>query len=174
MMGASVRRHPEQNSCSGARDLPCQGNLEEVPRPPGKSAGFRDDRKIKAAITVTWRTPMHDNPGRVAGLWYLLIVLMGPLRLIYIPSKLFVKGNASATVSNIASHQFLLRTGIVSDLIASVALVLLVFAFYGLLRGVDPGLAVQVVIFGGIMPALLSLVGVVYDMAALTIAQGVD
>src|SRR5215831_17823184 len=121
-----------------------------------------------------WRTPMHDNPGRVAGLWYLLIVLLGPLRLIYIPSKLFVKGNAAATVSNIASHQFLFRTGIVSDLIASVALVLLVFAFYGLLRGVDPGLAVQVVIFGGIMPALLSLVGVVYDMAALTIAQGVD
>ena len=28
------------------------------------------------------------NPGRVAGLWYLLLVLVGPLRLIYIPTKL--------------------------------------------------------------------------------------
>jgi Domain of unknown function (DUF4386) len=52
---------------------------------------------------------MQDNPGRVAGLWYLLIVLIGPLRLIYIPTKLFVKGNATATVSNISAHQWLFR-----------------------------------------------------------------
>ena len=37
------------------------------------------------------------NPGRVAGLLYLLL-LAGPLRLLYIPSKLFVHGNATATV----------------------------------------------------------------------------
>src|SRR5258706_57751 len=30
------------------------------------------------------------NPGRVAGLWYLLLVLSGPIRLIYIPNMLFV------------------------------------------------------------------------------------
>ena len=50
---------------------------------------------------------MNDNPGRVAGLLYLLIVLLGPLRLIYIPSKLFVKGNAAATVANIGAHEWL-------------------------------------------------------------------
>src|SRR5215831_14630314 len=91
-----------------------------------------------------WRTPMHDNPGRVAGLWYLLIVLVGPLRLIYIPSKLFVRGNAAATVANIAAHQWLFRAGIVSDLIGGVVLVLLVLALYRLFRGVDQNLAVQV------------------------------
>ena len=52
------------------------------------------------------------NPGRVAGLWYLSLVLLGPLRLIYIPSKLFVTGNAAATVSNIAAHEMLFRLGI--------------------------------------------------------------
>src|SRR5205823_1836184 len=36
------------------------------------------------------------NPGRVAGLWYLLFVLGGPLRRIYIPNKLFVHGDAAA------------------------------------------------------------------------------
>ena len=35
------------------------------------------------------------NPGRVAGLWYLLLVLFGPLRLMYIPNKLFVRGEAT-------------------------------------------------------------------------------
>jgi len=117
---------------------------------------------------------MHDNPGRVAGLWYLLIVLMGPLRLIYIPSKLFVKGNASATVADIAAHQWLFRAGIVSDLIGGVVLVLLVLAFYRLFRGVDQNLAVQVVIFGGIMPALLYFISVVGDIAALAITRGID
>jgi hypothetical protein len=117
---------------------------------------------------------MRDNPGRVAGLWYLLIVLLGPLRLIYIPSKLFVKGNATATVSNIAGHQWLFRAGIVSDLIGGVFLVLLTLAFYRLFRGVNQSLAVQVVIFGGIMPALLYLISVVGDIAALAIARGID
>lgn len=115
---------------------------------------------------------MHDNPGRVAGLWYLLIVLMGPLRLIYIPSTLFVKGNAAATVANIAAHQALFRAGIVADLISSVVLVLLVLAFYRLFRGVDQDLAVEVVIFGGIMPALLYFVGVASDIAALAMVRG--
>ena len=117
---------------------------------------------------------MHENPGRVAGLWYLLIVLLGPLRLIYIPSKLFVKGNAAATVTNIGAHQWLFRAGIVSDLIGGVVLVFLVLAFYRLFRGVDQNLAVQVVIFGGIMPGLLYFISVVGDIAALAIARGID
>jgi hypothetical protein len=44
------------------------------------------------------------NPGRVAGLWYLLLVILGPLRLIYIPTKLFVHGNPTATVANIVAN----------------------------------------------------------------------
>ncbi len=43
------------------------------------------------------------NPGRVAGLWYLALTILGPLRLIYIPGKPFVSGNAAATVDNIAA-----------------------------------------------------------------------
>jgi hypothetical protein len=53
------------------------------------------------------------NPGRVAGFWYLLLCVIGPLRLIYIPSKLFVPGNATATVNNIAAHGWLFRFGMV-------------------------------------------------------------
>jgi hypothetical protein len=114
------------------------------------------------------------NPGRVAGFWYLLLVLIGPLRLIYIPTKLFVHGNASATVDNIAAHEWLFRFGIVSELVDGVILILLVLAFYRLFKGVDQNLAVQVVIFGGVMPALLGFVGVVSDAAALMIVRGGD
>jgi hypothetical protein len=114
------------------------------------------------------------NSGRVAGFWYLLLVLLGPVRLIYIPTKLFVRGNASATASNIAGHEWLFRIGIVSDLACAVILIFLVLSFYRLFKGVDQDLAVQVVIFGGVMPSVIDIVGVVSDSAALMIVRGGD
>lgn len=115
-----------------------------------------------------------QNPGRVAGLWYLLLIVVGPLRLIYIPSTLFVHGNASATINNIAAHEWLFRIGIVSDLACGVILIFLVIALYRLFRGVDQNLAILVVIFGGVMPALINFVGVVSDAATLMIMRGGD
>jgi Domain of unknown function (DUF4386) len=112
------------------------------------------------------------NPGRVAGLWYLLLVLLGPLRLIYIPSKLFVPEDATATANNIAAHELLFRFGMAGDLVGAVILILMVMAFYRLFKGVDQYLAVLVVIFGGVMPALLFLVNVVSDAGALMVARG--
>jgi Domain of unknown function (DUF4386) len=114
------------------------------------------------------------NPGRIAGLWYLLLCLIGPLRLMYIPGKLFVHGNATATASNIAAHQWLFRLGIVGDLACALILIFLTLAFYRLFRGVDQYLAILVVIFGGIMPALINFVGVVSDAATLTLVRGAD
>jgi hypothetical protein len=114
------------------------------------------------------------NPGRVAGFWYLLLVLIGPLRLIYIPSKLFVSGNATATVNNIAAHEWLFRFGIVGDLVCAVILIFLVLAFYRLFKSVDHDLAVLVVIFGGVMPAIINFVNVVSDSSALMVVRGPD
>ena len=112
------------------------------------------------------------NPGRVAGLWYLLLCVVGPVRLIYIPNKLFVHGDASATANNIAAHEWLFRVGIVSDLLGAVILIFLVIAFYRLFAGVDRNLAVLVIILGGVMPALINFVGVVSDAGALMAARG--
>jgi hypothetical protein len=114
------------------------------------------------------------NPGRVAGIWYLLLTLIGPLRLIYIPDKLFVAGNATATANNIAAHEWLFRFGILGDLACAVILIFLVLAFYKLFKGVDQNLAIQVVIFGGVMPAVIDFVSVVNDAAALMIVRGAE
>jgi hypothetical protein len=114
------------------------------------------------------------NPGRVAGFWYLLLVILGPLRLVYIPDKLFVAGNAAATASNIAAHEWLFRFGIVADLLGAVVLMFLTLALYRLFSGVDRNLAIQVVIFGGVMPALIYFVGVVSDFGALICIRGAD
>jgi hypothetical protein len=110
----------------------------------------------------------------VAGLWYLLLTVIGPLRLIYIPSKLIVDGNAAATVNNIAAHERLFRFGIVADLAGAVVLIFLVLAFYRLFKGVDQNLAALVVIFGGVMPAVINFVSVVGDLGALMAVRGGD
>lgn len=114
------------------------------------------------------------NPGRVAGLWYLLLILLGPLRLLYIPSKLFVSEDAAATVNNIANNEMLFRLGMASDLVCAVLLVLLTLAFYRLFKATDRYCAVLVVILGGVMPATLNFMCVATDATALGIIKGAD
>src|SRR6266849_9779934 len=114
------------------------------------------------------------NPGRVAGFLYLLLVVMAPFRLIYIPSTLFVRGNATATANNIAAHEWLFRLGIVSDLLCGTILIFLVLALYRLLKGVDQNHAVLVVIIGGLIPATIDFLNVLNDAAALMLVRGAD
>ena len=99
------------------------------------------------------------NPGRRAGLYYLLL-LGAPLRLIYIPAKLIVPGDAATTANNIATHETLFRLGMLADLFTGVAVIFVTLAFYDLFKDVDRRLAVLVVILGGVLPAALYFVNV--------------
>jgi hypothetical protein len=85
-----------------------------------------------------------------------------------------VPGNATATVNNIAAHEWLFRFGIVGDLVCAVILIFLVLALYRLFKGVDQYLAVLVVILGGVMPVLIYFVNVVSDAGALMVVRGAD
>jgi hypothetical protein len=116
----------------------------------------------------------NTNPGRIAGFLYLLLVVAAPLRLIYIPSKLFVHGNAAATADNIAAHELLFRLGIVTDLFCGTVLIFVVLALYRLLKGVDQNQAVLMVIIGGVLPATIDFLNVLNDAAALMLVRGAD
>lgn len=120
------------------------------------------------------REALISKPGRVAGLWYLLLILIGPLRLVYIPNKLFDYDHPAATVNNIAAHELLFRVGIIANLAGAVVLIFLTLALYRMFAGVDRDLSVQVVIFGGVMPAVIYFVDVVSDFAGLIVAGGAD
>ena len=115
---------------------------------------------------------LSRNPGRVAGVWYLLLILLGPLRLIYIPSRLFVHGDATATINNIISHEPLFRAGMASDLVCAVILVFLTLAFHRLFKDAGRYAALLVVILGGVMPATISFISVGTDATALSVAHG--
>ncbi len=113
------------------------------------------------------------NPGRVAGFLYLLL-LAAHLRLVYIPSKLIVTGNATATANNIAAHELLFRFGIVADLFTGVMALFLTLALYRLLKGVDQGLAVLMVILGSLMVTPIYFLNTLNDAAALLLVRGAD
>ena len=117
-------------------------------------------------------TSLSKN-ARVAGLLYILSSLFSVVRLIYIPSALFVHGNASATANNIASQELLFRLGIVSYLLCNILWVFVILALFRLLKGVDQALAVLMVILG-LMVTPISFVNTVNDVVALLFARGTD
>lgn len=76
-----------------------------------------------------------NGQARTAGWLYLLLVIPGPFVLIYLPSKLIVRGDAAA--ANLLPHETLFRFGMVADVAGSVFFVVLAFALYRLLSRVD-------------------------------------
>ncbi|HEY2294546.1 MAG TPA: DUF4386 domain-containing protein [Thermoanaerobaculia bacterium] len=110
---------------------------------------------------------------RFAGLMYLLL-MTAPLRLVYIPNALLVRGNAAATAHNIATHETLFRLGIVSDLFTGTAAIFLLLALYRLFKGVDQGKAVLMVILGCLVSTPIYFLNTLNDVAALLLAKGSD
>jgi len=92
----------------------------------------------------------------------------------YIPSALFVRGNATATANNIAAHETLFRLGIVADLLTGTIVIFVVLALYRLLKGVDQNHAVLMVILGGLTVAPIYFVNTLNDAAALLLVRGAD
>ena len=113
-----------------------------------------------------------SKKARVAGLLYITASVIGVVRLLYIPSALFVSGNAAATASNIVAHESLFRLGVVSGLLSSALWIFVPLALYRLLKDVDQELAVVMVILGSLMQVPLFFVNSVTDVAALLFARG--
>jgi len=118
---------------------------------------------------------MHptDKAARVAGLVYLSMVLTAPFSLIYVPSKLIVRGDATATTSNILAHETMFRLGIVADLISSVIFICLAIALYRLLSEVNKTQARLMVAFV-LVSAAVGFLNVLNNIAALTLFRGGD
>jgi hypothetical protein len=118
---------------------------------------------------------MHptDKAARVAGALYLSLAVTAPFSLIYVPNKLFVHGNATATANNILAHETLFRLGIVTDLITTVIFIFVVMALYRLLNGVNKSHASLMVILA-LISVPISFLGVVNEVAALTLLHGAD
>ncbi len=108
---------------------------------------------------------------RVAGLLYLLASIIGCFGLIYIPGKLIVTGDATATATHIRASETLFRLGIASELIAFIMFIFVVLALYRLFKGVseEHALAMAVLLLVSIP---ISLLNVLNEIAALVLVSG--
>src|SRR5437762_14227391 len=109
----------------------------------------------------------------IAGTIYLWMVITGPFSLIYVPSKLIVRGNAAATAVNILAHETMFRLSILADLVGQVIFICLAIALYRLLSGVNKIWAGLMVAFV-LVSAAVGFLNTLNDIAALTLFGGAD
>src|SRR5215469_3869594 len=116
---------------------------------------------------------LTKNPGRFAGLLYLLGSIPGWFALEYVPGKLLVDGNATATANNIAAHELLFRLSIAANLMCQTLFIFVALALYNLLKGVNQRHAVVMVILL-VVSVPIAFLNEVNSIAALVLVRGAD
>src|SRR5256886_6314171 len=116
---------------------------------------------------------MHPTvkAARIAGAIYLSMVFTAPFSLIYVPSKLIVRGNAAATADNILAHETLFRLSIFGDLLGHVIFICLAIALYRLLSYVNRIWALLMVSFV-LVSAAVGFLNALNNIAAVILFRG--
>jgi hypothetical protein len=109
---------------------------------------------------------------RVAGVLYLLIAIIAPIGLMYVPGQLIVTGDAAATADRLRASEWLLRLSIGSELFHQIIGIFLVLALYRLFKPVNEYLASLVVILGLLLSLPIVFVNVLNEVAALILVSG--
>ena len=110
---------------------------------------------------------------RIAGFLYLMVNLPAPFALIYLPSRLIVRGDAAATAANIMASESLFRLAIVGFLFTLTASIFLVLALYQLLKVVNKNMASLMVIFM-LVSIPIGMLNELNNLAVLLLLSGAD
>ncbi len=102
---------------------------------------------------------------------YFLNALPAPFALLYVPSVLMVRGDATATAHNVRDSEALLRLGMAGELFSSTVCIFAVLAFYRLFKAVSGKHAMAMAILL-LISVPISYLNVLNDLAALTCARG--
>jgi uncharacterized protein DUF4386 len=127
----------------------------------------------KALSTSEDNMSSTKNPGRIAGLLYLLMSIVGFFAMGYVPGKLIVHGDAAATANNIAASETLFRLGIAAQLIGMAGFVFVALALYDLLKGVNRRHALLMVTLI-VVSIPIAFLNELNSIAALVLVRGAD
>jgi len=108
---------------------------------------------------------------RLAGLLYLVSAIPGVFSLIYVPSRLSVRGDAAATADRIRASETLLRMGIAAELLSTILFIFVALVLYRLFKPVAERAALAMMILI-LISFPVSLYNVVNEIAALNFAGG--
>lgn len=84
---------------------------------------------------------------RVAGLTYIIVIVIGVFNTIFINSRLIIYEDINLTINNIIANEFLFRVGITSELILYVTVIILSVSLYLILKSVNRHLALLALAF---------------------------
>ena len=110
---------------------------------------------------------------RLVGTIYLVAMALSMFTQVYVPAQVLVAGDAAATARNLAAHDLLFRAGIVVDILIFVSDVVIAWAFYQLLKGVDDGIALLGALLRVADAAVLAAV-TLNGMISVRLVSGVD
>ena len=110
---------------------------------------------------------------RIAGALYLLMIPLGIMGILYVPSTLIVPGDAATTASNIMASESLFRLSIVCALIIPINQIFLVLVLHKLLKPVSKIHALLMVIFV-LVGAPIAMLNEFNQFAALLLLSGAD
>lgn len=79
---------------------------------------------------------------KYSGVLYLLIAIISPIAIMYIPSQLLSNGNIAQTVQNIMDNQFLFRLGIGIETVVCLLEIMLTAILYKLFKEVNAALSI--------------------------------
>ena len=113
------------------------------------------------------------NPGRFAGLLYVLASIVGFFAMGYVPDKLIVHGNAAATANNIAASETFFRLGIAGELLGQAAFIFVALALYDLLKEVNRRHASLMVMLI-VVSIPIAFLNELNSFAALVLVRGSD
>jgi len=113
------------------------------------------------------------NPGRYAGVLYILTSIVGFFAMGYVPGKLIVHANANATASNIAASETLFRLGVAAELIGSAAFIFVAVALFDLFKDVSRRRAALMVTLI-VISVPISFLNEVNSIAAVLLVRGAD
>jgi hypothetical protein len=134
---------------------------------------------MKGSLTERTQHILRESEGmnstkktaRTAGLLYLLMSIPGVFSLLYVPSTLIVRGDATATANRIVTSEFPFRTGIVCELIYATLFIFVARTLYRLLSEVNKTQASLMVTLA-VVSVPITFLNVLNEIAALTLMRG--
>jgi hypothetical protein len=114
-----------------------------------------------------------NRTARIAGVLYLLLMPLGVLGILIVPSMLYVPGDAAATATNIMASESLFRLSILSALLVQIINIGVVVALYKLLKPVNSTMAALMAIFI-LLGGAIAMLNEVHKFAVLILLGGAD
>ncbi|PWN68932.1 DUF4386 domain-containing protein [Chryseobacterium phosphatilyticum] len=115
----------------------------------------------------------YNKTARLAGFFYLIVVLTGIFSLMYVPSRLIVWENPSLTFQNISASKQLFRLSIACSMLCYIAFTLLPLTLYHLLKNVHENYARLMVILA-LLSVPISFINLQNKFSVLTIIKAAD